>query len=94
MAVGPNAYWLFTDEHEDTIDDGYFMVTMNDSSPFVSLVAFRHQRGYELSFADGHVEPVRIQDPLTLQSSQGKQYSRLNADWIRLKQMTTVRWNK
>ena len=94
MAVGPSAFWLLVDEHEATIDDAFFTVTMNDSSPFVSMVAFRHQRGFELSFADGHVEHLRIQDPSTLQILSGKQLYGNNSDWVRFKQMTTVRWNR
>ena len=94
IAAGPTSFWLLIDEHEDTLDDGFFLVTMDDSRPFSSLLATRHQRGSEFSFADGHVEHFRLQDPSTLQVIAGKQVSRTNSDWVRLKQMTTVRWRR
>ncbi|HPU55272.1 MAG TPA: prepilin-type N-terminal cleavage/methylation domain-containing protein, partial [Verrucomicrobiota bacterium] len=33
-SVGPRELWIIADEHESTIDDGFFLVTMNDSRPF------------------------------------------------------------
>ncbi len=87
-AIGPANLWLITDEFERTIDDAWFLVTMNDSQPFISFPATRHQHGYNLAFDDGHVEHYRLMDP----NSQPPQnnITHTNAHWLRLKQNTTV----
>ena len=89
-AKGSSKLWVFADEHEATIDDSWFLVTMNDSSPFASFPATRHQRGYNLNFADGHAEHYALHDPAT--QSPNIPVSALNGDWIRLKQVTTMPW--
>lgn len=85
-APGPSALWSIMDEYELSIDDDWFQVTMDNSKPFASFPADRHNRGYALNFADGHAEAIRLKDPDT---QWGRQISPLNSDWIRLKQMTT-----
>ncbi len=91
-AARPATLWVLLDEHEATIDDGWFLVTMDDSKPFVSSPATRHQNGYGLNFADGHVESKRLRDPNSrLLGTSYPQISRENSDWLQLKQMTTVR---
>lgn len=86
--VGAASLWVIMDEHEATIDDAWFVVTMNDSDVFASLPANRHQRGYNLSFADGHVEHYILRDPTSL--SPGKHLTPQNPDWLKLKQVTTT----
>lgn len=87
---GAATLWLIADEHEATIDDGYFLVTMNDATPFASFPALRHHRSFTLSFVDGHAEAWKLRDPATDLSSKQAQIARNNADWLRLKQATTV----
>jgi len=94
----PSVLWVLIDEHEASIDDGFFLVTMDDSQPFASFPAVRHSRGYNLSFTDGHVELYKIRDPdserlFTLTQGTGAQqtFRPSNIDWIRLKQVTTTR---
>jgi prepilin-type N-terminal cleavage/methylation domain-containing protein/prepilin-type processing-associated H-X9-DG protein len=90
-AARPASLWSFVDEHEMTIDDGCFVVTMDDKKPFVSAPAIRHQQGYGLSFADGHVETKKLRDPNS--DSLGAQHSwihAMNSDWLQLKQLTTI----
>lgn len=90
-ASGAATLWLLADEHEVTIDDGYFLVTMDDSQPFASFPAMRHQRGFALNFVDGHAEHWKLRDPTSTVSVQGNtQVSSKNSDWLRLKQATTV----
>jgi prepilin-type N-terminal cleavage/methylation domain-containing protein len=91
-AGGAANLWFIADEHEASIDDGWFLVTMNDSQPFASFPATRHSRGYCLNFADGHVEKFRLRDPNT--ESPAKQITYQNTDWIRLKQVTTTAWGR
>ena len=91
-AGGAANLWFIADEHEASIDDGWVLVTMNNSQPFASFPATRHSHGYCLNFADGHVEKFRLRDPNT--QSPAKQISDQNTDWIRLKQVTTTVWGR
>ena len=85
---GPGALWILTDEHQAGIDDGWFLVTMNDAYPFASFPADRHERGYCLNFGDAHTETYKLRDPNTQWS---KEIMSNNTDWLRLKQVTTGR---
>jgi type II secretory pathway pseudopilin PulG len=87
-AAGPSKIWVIVDEHEATIDDGYFLVTMDDSRPFASFPGARHSRSYGMNFADAHVESFVLRDAT---SEAAAQVSKLNQDWVRLKGMTTVK---
>jgi prepilin-type N-terminal cleavage/methylation domain-containing protein/prepilin-type processing-associated H-X9-DG protein len=91
-AKGTSGLWVFMDEHEETIDDSWFEVTMDDSKPFESFPATRHSRGYNLNFADGHVEHYALHDPATIAPS--KPVNGTNSDWIKLKQVTTTVWGQ
>jgi prepilin-type N-terminal cleavage/methylation domain-containing protein/prepilin-type processing-associated H-X9-DG protein len=91
-AIGPANLWMIMDENELTIDDAWFLVTMDNSAPFASFPATRHQHGYNLNFADGHVEHYILRDPNT--QSPALPVSPLNADWLKLKQVTTVTWTE
>ena len=91
IAGGAAMLWLMADEHEATLDDGYFLVTMDDTNPFASFPAMRHQRGFTLNFVDGHAEQWKLRDPTSVVSSQGtSRVGDKNSDWLRLKQATTV----
>ena len=91
-AARPSSLWVLVDEHESSIDDGWFLVTMDDSRPFANFPATRHQHGYGLNFADGHVESKKLRDPASaaLNYSRDPQISAKNSDWVQFKQITTV----
>ena len=89
---GTSGLWLICDEHETTIDDAWFLVTMNDSDPFGSFPATRHSHGYNLNFADGHAEHFALRDPNT--QSPNVPVTARNSDWIRLKLVTTMAWGQ
>jgi prepilin-type N-terminal cleavage/methylation domain-containing protein/prepilin-type processing-associated H-X9-DG protein len=92
LAAGPAKIWEFIDENEITLDDGWFLVTMDDSRPFASQPATRHNRGYDLAFADGHAERYKLRDPESLRLGiEVGQFGSGNTDWLRLKDVTTVR---
>ena len=61
----PSATWCLIDEHEQSINDGFFLVDMTSSRPFTDMPATRHNRGYGLSFCDGHSEIYKLIDPRT-----------------------------
>ena len=90
--AGAANLWFIADEHEASIDDGWFLVTMNDSQPFASFPGMRHARGYGLNFGDGHVEKYRLRDPNT--QSPAKPATAQNSDWNKLKQVTTTGWGR
>jgi len=87
----PAALWVLLDEHEASIDDGRFLVTMDDARPFASFPALRHDRGFALNFADGHTETFKMRDPTSrlFDPRTGEGSSPTNSDWIRLKEITT-----
>lgn len=86
-ARAPAGLWLMMDEDHVTMDDGWFLVTMNNSRPFASAPAPRHQQSFGLNFTDGHALIMKLHDLITRNSSTV--YAG-NKDWLRLKEMTTV----
>ena len=86
--AGAASLWVIMDEHGSTIDDGFFLVTMDDSRPFASFPGNRHESAYALNFADAHAAVEKIHDPTLKGSSQ---VSANNADWVHLKDITTLR---
>jgi prepilin-type N-terminal cleavage/methylation domain-containing protein len=89
-AATPANLFVIADEHETTIDDAFFLISMNDSQIFLNYPATRHDHGYALTFADAHVEHYKIRDP----SSKGPgaaYFNPTNSDWVRLKNVTTIR---
>jgi type II secretory pathway pseudopilin PulG len=99
LAAGmPSAIWVHVDEHVETLDDGWFPVTMDNSMPFAKLLATRHQNAYNLDFADGHAETYRLRSAVThIPETQSEaflqpslpEFSPDNTDWIKLKGVTT-----
>ena len=87
-ARAPSGLWVIGDEHESTLDDGWFLVTMDDSRVFASFPATRHQQGYLLNFTDGHAAAFKLRDPTS--QAGPKAMTARNTDWTRLKQMTTI----
>jgi prepilin-type N-terminal cleavage/methylation domain-containing protein/prepilin-type processing-associated H-X9-DG protein len=54
--------WVFIDEHPDSINDGGFGVTMAKVS-WVDVPTSLHNNGFNLSYADGHVEQYKLTHP-------------------------------
>lgn len=52
---------VFVDEHEKSINEGWFVVDMVGGG-FVDAPATRHDGTYTVSFADGHVEAWKLHD--------------------------------
>jgi prepilin-type N-terminal cleavage/methylation domain-containing protein len=90
-AGGAAKLWYLADEHSRTLDDGWFLVTMDDSKPFASFPGLNHQQSFGLNYADGHAEMWKLRDPDTSHSvaNYGQVNSR-NLDWIKLKEATSV----
>jgi prepilin-type N-terminal cleavage/methylation domain-containing protein len=60
----PAMAFVFVDESEYTIDDGYFAVRVNEDT-WQNYPAYRHDGSACLSFADGHSELKRWLEPST-----------------------------
>ncbi len=64
----PAGTFVFIDEHEDSIDDGWFAVDMGDrgaATIIANYPASYHNGAGGLSFADGHAEIHKWLDPRT-----------------------------
>jgi prepilin-type N-terminal cleavage/methylation domain-containing protein/prepilin-type processing-associated H-X9-DG protein len=68
----PSKAWVFLDEREDSINDGWFAVNMEGSNPdnpnqyvIVDYPASYHNRAAGFSFADGHSEIHKWRDSRT-----------------------------
>ena len=69
----PSHAFVFTDEREDSINDGLLWIDMSGFDPvdptlyrIVDFPADWHNRGANLSFVDGHTETWRWHDPRTM----------------------------
>lgn len=87
---GPSKTWVFIDENERSINDGWFAVDMVGDLGLLDAPASRHGGSYALSFADGHVETWKLLDNRT------KSWKQLpipnnpeNPDWRKLRDATT-----
>ena len=63
--TSPSATMVFLDESYATINDGYFSAPITGAPWETDLPAYWHTHGDNFSFADGHAEYWRWQDPRT-----------------------------
>jgi prepilin-type N-terminal cleavage/methylation domain-containing protein/prepilin-type processing-associated H-X9-DG protein len=62
VVPSPAAAAVIIDEHEKSINEGWFAIDMAGAG-FLDAPATRHDGGFTLSFADGHVEAWKLRDP-------------------------------
>ncbi|MGA9777553.1 MAG: prepilin-type N-terminal cleavage/methylation domain-containing protein [Verrucomicrobiia bacterium] len=86
----PSRTWYLIDEHEMSINDGFFWVDMTSERPFADLPATRHNRGYGRSFVDGHSEVYQLKDPRTTWPKPSNINLPPNPDFYNLQRLTTV----
>jgi prepilin-type N-terminal cleavage/methylation domain-containing protein/prepilin-type processing-associated H-X9-DG protein len=67
--TSPSSTVVFLDESPVTINDGYFSVPVSGTPWLTDLPAYWHTHGDNFSFADGHAEYWRWQDPRTSSSN-------------------------
>lgn len=67
MSISPSAIYVFIEEHEDSINDGAFLLGRPEvrKGGWNEVPASRHHRSAVFSFADGHVERHRWADKRT-----------------------------
>jgi prepilin-type processing-associated H-X9-DG protein len=88
--LAPVLTWYLIDEHELSINDGFFWVDMTSTRPFADVPAMRHNRGYGLSFCDGHSEIYKLTDSRTAWPIRGNINTPSNPDFYKLQSVTTV----
>jgi prepilin-type N-terminal cleavage/methylation domain-containing protein/prepilin-type processing-associated H-X9-DG protein len=82
----PSEAFVFIDEHEKSINDGWFAVDMKGSRGLLDAPASRHNNGYALSFADGHAATWKLKDPRSINwKALPIPNVPLNPDWDRLR---------
>jgi prepilin-type N-terminal cleavage/methylation domain-containing protein len=62
----PATQFVFIDERENSVDDGYFLVLVERADEWGNLPAIYHNGASGLSFSDGHAEIKAWKDPATL----------------------------
>jgi prepilin-type N-terminal cleavage/methylation domain-containing protein len=87
---GASRTWMLIDEHELSINDGWFFVDMTGVRAFADFPATRHNRGYALSFCDGHSEIFRFRDPRSNLPLPANINSPPNNDFARLRDVSSA----
>jgi prepilin-type N-terminal cleavage/methylation domain-containing protein/prepilin-type processing-associated H-X9-DG protein len=97
--ISPSGLWVFTDEHERGINDGWFAMDMGGSRGWLDLPSARHGGSYGLAFADGHAEIYKLanvqafeqwRQDLPNQAAFGTSAVTTN-DWRKLRDVTSAR---
>ena len=88
--LSPAMTWYLIDEHEQSINDGFFLVDMTGQSAFKDMPATRHNRGYCLAFIDGHSEIYKLMDGRSRWPVPGNVNTPSNPDFGKLQSVTTV----
>jgi prepilin-type processing-associated H-X9-DG protein len=87
--VQPSSQFVFLDEREESIDDGYFLVILDKPNIWGNLPAIYHSGACGFSFADGHSEIKKWVDPDTLRPGiTGSRNAPRDTAWIQ--QRTSV----
>jgi prepilin-type N-terminal cleavage/methylation domain-containing protein/prepilin-type processing-associated H-X9-DG protein len=85
----PANHFVFLDEREESIDDGYFLVFLDRENVWGNLPAIYHNGACGFSFADGHSEIKKWKDPDTLRPGvSGSRVAPHDVPWIQ--QRTSV----
>jgi prepilin-type N-terminal cleavage/methylation domain-containing protein len=81
----PSKAFVFIDERDDSIDDGYFAITLSPPS-WQNVPASWHNRGDVLSFADAHAEHWRWLENTTVAAKfpYGVLHTPVDRDFIRV----------
>jgi prepilin-type N-terminal cleavage/methylation domain-containing protein/prepilin-type processing-associated H-X9-DG protein len=86
VSPSPSEACVFIDEHERSINEGWFAIDMKGNRGFLDAPATRHGSTYPLSFADGHVELWKLTDVRTMKwNTLPIPNNPKNRDWERLR---------
>jgi hypothetical protein len=91
VGLAPADALVFIDEHEESINDGWFAIDMEGIRGLLDAPANRHDAGYTRSFADGHTDWRKLTDERTRNwRTLPISNDPLNADWQRLSASASV----
>ena len=80
----PSQRFVFIDEREQTIDDGYFLVFLNRGDLWGNLPSVYHNGAAGLSFADGSAQIRKWVDPATLNwPFRGARVAPTDVSWMK-----------
>jgi prepilin-type N-terminal cleavage/methylation domain-containing protein/prepilin-type processing-associated H-X9-DG protein len=79
-APGPSKTFVFIDENEKSLDDGYFAGSPGLPNFWINVSATRHGNRGDLSYADGHSELKKWTDANVLNPPPANNYSRFSSD--------------
>ena len=85
--ASPAQMWCLIDEDARSINDSLFIVDMSEQNGIIDMPSNRHGKSYELGFADGHMDNVKMTAPA---ADWMRQSSAPDPDWVKLKSWTTV----
>jgi prepilin-type processing-associated H-X9-DG protein len=81
--ASPAQHFVFLDERPEAIDDGYFLVVLDQKDQWGNLPAIYHNGACGISFADGHGEIKKWLDPNTLRpGTTGPRIAPRDVTWI------------
>ncbi|MSU35127.1 MAG: type II secretion system protein [Pedosphaera sp.] len=90
--LSPSQMFVFIDEREESVDDGYILVSMEPNNIWGNLPAVYHNGAGGLSFADGHSEIHRWVDPDTLRKgTSGERKAPRDVPWIQQRATISVK---
>jgi len=85
--ASPAQMWTLIDEDASSINDSLFLVDVGARNGIIDMPSSRHGKSYELGFADGHMENIKMLAP----AADWMRYdSWPDPDWVKLKNWTTV----
>ncbi len=84
--ASPTQMWTLIDEDGSSINDSLFIVDMSEANRIIDMPSSRHGKSYELGFADGHMDNIKLLASLSDWMSDDP-----DPDWVKLKTWTTVR---
>jgi prepilin-type N-terminal cleavage/methylation domain-containing protein/prepilin-type processing-associated H-X9-DG protein len=88
----PSQMFVFIDEREESVDDGYILVAMEPNNTWGNLPAVYHNGAGGLSFADGHSEVHRWVDADTLKPGvAGTRIAPRDVPWIQARASISVK---
>lgn len=89
----PSDIWVLLDENPGTINDGFFLTRLNDTT-WTDVPATYHNNANGISFADGHAEIKKWRDPAivgTKVTSPGVSPQDGGKDWQWLRERSTYK---
>ena len=84
--ASPSQTWCLIDEDASSINDSLFLLDMSPANGIPDMPSTRHGQSYGISFADGHMENVKMLYP----ASDWMGSAVPDPDWVRIKSWTTV----